>query len=140
MPIVRIEHAVPNFEKWKQTFDSDPANRKGAGVRRYQIVRLRDDPNYVMIDLEFDGVDEAEGFLHNAANLGRFRQSGHAEPDGPHRGHRGGQGTLTGTEVGSERRLTKATAIYFCDRERVGGHHSLLAREFGVRQGCVRVP
>jgi len=25
---VRIEHAVPNFEKWKQVFDSDPADRK----------------------------------------------------------------------------------------------------------------
>ena len=45
MPIVRIEHAVPSFEKWKQAFDSDPADRKGSGVRRYQILRLQDDPN-----------------------------------------------------------------------------------------------
>ena len=37
MPIVRIEHAVPAFDKWKQTFDRDPADRKGSGVRRYQI-------------------------------------------------------------------------------------------------------
>ena len=63
MPIVRIEHAVPNFEKWKQVFDSDPADRKGSGVRRYQILRAQDDPNYVMIDLEFDTLGEAESFL-----------------------------------------------------------------------------
>ena len=63
MPIVRIEHAVPNFEKWKQTFDSDPVDRKGSGVRRYQIFRAQDDPNYVMIDLEFDTLGEAEAFL-----------------------------------------------------------------------------
>lgn len=63
MPIVRIEHAVPNFERWKQAFDSDPADRKGSGVRRYQVFRLREDPNYVMIDLEFDTVDECEAFL-----------------------------------------------------------------------------
>ena len=63
MPIVRIEHSVPNFEKWKQAFDSDPADRKGSGVRRYQILRLQDDPAYVMIDLEFDSLSEAKMFL-----------------------------------------------------------------------------
>ncbi|HYT68293.1 MAG TPA: hypothetical protein VEL51_17830 [Vicinamibacterales bacterium] len=63
MPIVRIEHAVPNFEKWKQAFDSDPADRKGSGVRRYQILRLKNDPNYVMIDLEFDSISEADAFI-----------------------------------------------------------------------------
>lgn len=63
MPIVRIEHAVPDFEKWKQVFDRDPADRKGSGVRRYQILRARDDPNYVMIDLEFDSAGEAEAFV-----------------------------------------------------------------------------
>ena len=63
MPIVRIEHAVPNFDKWKQAFDNDPADRKGSGVRRYQVFRAQDDPNYVMIDLEFDSLGEAEAFL-----------------------------------------------------------------------------
>lgn len=63
MPIVRIEHAVPSFEMWKKAFDSDPANRKGSGVRRYQILRSQDDPNYVMIDLEFDSAAEAAAFL-----------------------------------------------------------------------------
>jgi hypothetical protein len=62
MPVVRIEHSVPNFEKWKQAFDRDPADRKGSGVRRYEILRLQNDPNYVMIDLEFDSTSEAEAF------------------------------------------------------------------------------
>ncbi len=63
MPILRIEHAVPNFAGWKQAFDSDPADRKGSGVRRYQVLRSVDDPNYVLIDLEFDTLEEAEGLL-----------------------------------------------------------------------------
>jgi hypothetical protein len=63
MPTVRIEHAVPNFEQWKLAFDRDPVNRKGSGVRRYQVLRAREDPNYVMIDLDFDTVGEAETFL-----------------------------------------------------------------------------
>jgi hypothetical protein len=69
VPILRIEHSVPNFERWKQAFDSDPANRKGSGVRRYQVLRPRDDPSYVMIDLEFDSVDEAEAFLRTMQRI-----------------------------------------------------------------------
>lgn len=69
MPIVRIEHSVPNFEKWKLAFDSDPADRKGSGVRRYQVLRLRDDPNYVLIDLEFESVREAEAFVRTMERI-----------------------------------------------------------------------
>jgi hypothetical protein len=63
MPILRIEHPVPDFDGWKAAFDSDPVGRKQSGVRRYQILRSIDDPNYVMIDLEFDTVSEAEALL-----------------------------------------------------------------------------
>ena len=63
MPILRIEHAVPDFIRWKQAFDSDPADRKGSGVRRYHVLRSVDDPNYVLIDLEFDTLENAEGLL-----------------------------------------------------------------------------
>lgn len=69
MPVVRIEHSVPNFEKWKQVFDSDPADRKGSGVRRYQILRAQDEPNYVLIDLEFDSNEDAEAFLRTMEQI-----------------------------------------------------------------------
>lgn len=60
MHILRIEHPVPNFDAWKEAFDSDPINREQSGVRRYRVFRPIDDPNYVMIDLEFDSAGEAE--------------------------------------------------------------------------------
>ena len=60
-----IEHPVPSYEKWKQAFDSDPVGRKKMRVRRYQILRPVDNPNYVMIQLEFDTASDAEA-LHNA--------------------------------------------------------------------------
>jgi hypothetical protein len=69
MLIMRIEHSVPNFEKWKQAFDRDPADRKGSGVRRYRILRLNDDLNYVMVDLEFDTAGEAEAFLQKMQRI-----------------------------------------------------------------------
>ena len=63
MPTLRIEHSVPDFNGWKQAFDSDPADRKGSGVRRYEVLRSVADPNYVLIDLEFGTLAEAEALL-----------------------------------------------------------------------------
>jgi hypothetical protein len=60
MHILRIEHPVPNFDAWKEAFDSDPIGRRRSGVRRYRVLRPTDDPNYVMVDLEFDSASEAE--------------------------------------------------------------------------------
>jgi hypothetical protein len=63
MTIVQIEHPVPNFDAWKKAFDSDPVGRERSGVRRYQVLRPMDNPNYAMIDLEFDNASKAEAFL-----------------------------------------------------------------------------
>lgn len=60
MCLLRIEHPVPNFDTWKTAFDADPAGRERCGVRRYRVLRPTDDPNYVMVDLEFDSLSEAE--------------------------------------------------------------------------------
>jgi hypothetical protein len=51
---------VSDFDGWKKTFDSDPLNRKQSGVRSYRISRAVDDPNYIIIELEFDNLQEAE--------------------------------------------------------------------------------
>jgi hypothetical protein len=64
MPILRIEHAVPDFNGWKRASDRDPVDRQGSGVRRYHVLRSVADPNYVMIDLEFDSLEDAEGRLN----------------------------------------------------------------------------
>jgi hypothetical protein len=63
MFILKIEHPIPDYASWKKAFDDDPAGRKKSGVRQYRILRPVDNPNYVMIDLEFDTMKEAEGLL-----------------------------------------------------------------------------
>lgn len=63
MFILHIEHPIRDFATWKKAFESDPAGRKRSGVRRYQILRPVDDPNYVMIDLDFESRTSAEAFL-----------------------------------------------------------------------------
>lgn len=63
MIILRIEHKIQSYEGWKKVFDSDPINRKKSGVLSYCITQPIDDPNYVIIDLEFDDINKAEAAL-----------------------------------------------------------------------------
>jgi hypothetical protein len=60
MPTLRIEHPVPDYDAWKRAFDGDPIGRAQSGVRSHRVMRSVDDPSYVLIDLEFDTVGEAE--------------------------------------------------------------------------------
>lgn len=63
MTILRIEHPVSDFAAWKRVFDSYAERRQTGGVRLYQVLRLADDPNFVLIDLTFDSRAAAEAFL-----------------------------------------------------------------------------
>lgn len=69
MVVLQIEHKVPNFDGWKKAFESDPVNRKQSGVRSYRILRPVDDPNYVIINLAFDSLSEAENTLAKLRTL-----------------------------------------------------------------------
>jgi len=69
MVTLRIQHSVPDFESWKRAFDADPVDRKGGGLRRYTVHRSVSDPNFVMIDLEFGSVVEADKFLEKLQRL-----------------------------------------------------------------------
>ena len=69
MYILQIEHPVPSYEGWKKAFDSDPVGRQRGGVLRHKIFRKVDNPNYVIIELEFDKLDKAENFLVSLQKL-----------------------------------------------------------------------
>jgi hypothetical protein len=60
MPAVQLEHAVKDFAIWKDAFDRDPIDRRELGVRRHRILRPIDDPNYVMVELDFDTTEQAQ--------------------------------------------------------------------------------
>ncbi len=44
-------------------------DRKGSGVRYYRVYRSVADPNFAMIDLEFDTAQAAEGMLERLRQL-----------------------------------------------------------------------
>ncbi len=61
MPILHIEHLVDDYDAWKlNAFDADPIGRERSGVRSHRISRSADDPNFLMIELEFGSMREAE--------------------------------------------------------------------------------
>jgi ribosomal protein L35AE/L33A len=81
MPILQIEHRVRDFDAWKRAFDSDPVGRDERGVLRYRISRATDDPNLVLVDLEFDTSEEAQVFQAGLRDLwSRVEQEGLIEP------------------------------------------------------------
>lgn len=78
MHVLKIEYPVADYDTWKAAFDRDVLDREGSGVRRYRVLRPTDDPNYVMIDLDFDEVSEAEAYL--AALHRQFYSSQESSP------------------------------------------------------------
>jgi hypothetical protein len=62
VPVLQVDHRVRDYETWKAAFDGDPVGREAGGVRRHRIARLADDPNHVLIELEFDTAEEANAF------------------------------------------------------------------------------
>jgi len=72
MPTLHIEHQVGDFDTWKRNaFDADPLGRAKAGVVRHRVFQSTSDPNYVLIDLEFASLPEAEAMEKALRNLWR---------------------------------------------------------------------
>jgi hypothetical protein len=63
MYTLQIEHSVSDYASWKQSFDSDPANRAGSGVVSYRVNRPVDDSRRVLIELDFAEREQAESLL-----------------------------------------------------------------------------
>ncbi len=62
MITLRIEHAIHDYDQWKAAFDGFADVRANAGVRGHAIRGPVEDPTYLMVDLEFDTVEDAGAF------------------------------------------------------------------------------
>lgn len=60
---LRIELRVRDYDLWRRAFEQDAGGRQRSGARRYRIFRGVDEPNSVMLDLDFDSTEQAQGFL-----------------------------------------------------------------------------
>jgi LPS sulfotransferase NodH len=63
MPTLHIEHPITDFDTWNSSFNRFGDARRQAGVRAQRIQRPVDDPKYILVELDFDTIDQAEQFL-----------------------------------------------------------------------------
>jgi hypothetical protein len=61
--MIVIQHPVADYEAWKKAFDADPIGRARNGVSGHAVFRSCDDPNDVMVTLEFATRADAEKFM-----------------------------------------------------------------------------
>ncbi|HEY7147356.1 MAG TPA: hypothetical protein VH637_24165 [Streptosporangiaceae bacterium] len=63
MSTLHIEHAISDFGTWQAAFARLAPARERAGVISHRVSRPAGEPGYVIIDLDFASMAEAEMFL-----------------------------------------------------------------------------
>ena len=63
MPTLHIETPITDIDTFRVAFDRLADARRQAGVREQRVHQPVDDPNLVVIDLEFAETAQAEAFL-----------------------------------------------------------------------------
>jgi hypothetical protein len=66
---LQIEHRVRDFDAWKKAFDNYNPFQSEECIHHYRIFRSLDNPNYVMIDLDFERSSEANLFVEAMQKL-----------------------------------------------------------------------
>lgn len=59
---LHIEHEITNFSTWKAAFDRFAAKRSEAGVTAHRIYQPHDDAAYVIVQLDFPSLEQAQAF------------------------------------------------------------------------------
>ncbi|TDP96716.1 hypothetical protein [Labedaea rhizosphaerae] len=63
MATLHIEHPITDYPTWRAAFDGFAEARRGAGVRADRVQHPVEDPNYIVVDLDFDTAEQATAFL-----------------------------------------------------------------------------
>jgi heme-degrading monooxygenase HmoA len=62
MAYVLIRHKVEDYTRWKPAFDAHGATRKASGSKGGRLLRSAEDPNELVILLEWDNLQKARQF------------------------------------------------------------------------------
>jgi hypothetical protein len=63
MSSLHIEHPITDLATWTAAFAAFAEPRRQAGVRRELVRHPVGNRNFVVVDLDFDSVEQAEAFL-----------------------------------------------------------------------------
>jgi hypothetical protein len=62
MATLHIEHPITDLETWLGAFGRFAEARANAGVKAQRVHQPIDDDNYILVELDFDTTEQAEGF------------------------------------------------------------------------------
>ena len=62
MATLLIEHPITDLDTWLGAFNSFADARKNAGVRHQRVRQPIGDPCYIVVELDFDDSEAAQGF------------------------------------------------------------------------------
>lgn len=62
MATLHIEHPISDFTTWRAAFARFSGARTEGGVQAVRVYRPVDDPQYVLVDLDFDTTEQARAF------------------------------------------------------------------------------
>ena len=65
MAYVVARHKVVDYSKWKQFFDSAYDMRKNGGEQSVRIFRTADDPNNLLLFMEWESIESAQKYIQS---------------------------------------------------------------------------
>lgn len=65
MPHLLVRHKIAEYEKWKSEFDKHGATRQAKGSKQGRLFRNANDPNELLILMEWDKMDRAREFAQS---------------------------------------------------------------------------
>ena len=82
MPYVLVRHKVEDYEKWRPVYDEHGATRKASGCQGTHVFRNAENPNEIVILLEWDELENARQLIQSEDLREAMQRSGVAdEPD-----------------------------------------------------------
>jgi len=65
MAHVVARHQVADYSKWKHLFDSASDMRKNGGEQSVRIFRTADDPNNLLLLMEWESIESAQKYIQS---------------------------------------------------------------------------
>jgi hypothetical protein len=67
MATLQIEHPISDLPTWLAAFDGFADARREAGVLAQRVQQPVDDDKYIVVDLEFETIDDAAKFKESSS-------------------------------------------------------------------------
>ena len=65
MTVLAVRHTVADYATWKTGYDNHGASRKEHGAIRDQVLQSVEDPNNLLVLIEFESTADAKAFAND---------------------------------------------------------------------------